>query len=67
MSDELKIGDRVRIKVGRRIPRYQCGDKGTVCRGPMTSAAGTTYYLLRMDRDHGLDAIFTTNEIEPDG
>ena len=60
----LKIGDRVRIKAGRRIPRYQFGDRGTVWRGPMTTADGTTYYLLTMDRDGGRDAIFTTNEVE---
>jgi hypothetical protein len=62
----LKIGDRVRIKAGRRIPCYQSGDRGTVWRGPVTSAAGTAYYLLTMDRDGGRNAIFTTNEIEPD-
>jgi hypothetical protein len=66
MSRVLKVGDRVRIKVGVQVPRYPAGEKGTVWRGPMTSAAGTVYYLLRMDRDGGLDAIFTTNEIEPD-
>jgi hypothetical protein len=37
---------------------------GTVWRGPLTTAAGTTYYLLTMDRDGGRDAIFTTNEVE---
>jgi hypothetical protein len=63
----LKVGDRVRIKAGRRIPRYQSGDRGTVWRGPVTSAAGTAYYLLTMDRDGGRNTIFTTNEIEPDG
>jgi hypothetical protein len=62
----LKIGDRVRIKAGRRIPRYQSRDRGTVWRGPVTSADGTAYYLLTMDRDGGRNAIFTTNEIEPD-
>ena len=60
----LKIGDRVRIKSGRRLPRYQAGDRGTVWHGPTTTADGKTYYLLTMDRDHGLNAIFTTNEVE---
>jgi hypothetical protein len=59
----LKIGDRVRIKAGRRIPRYQPGDRGTVWRGPTTTADGTTY-LLTMDRDHGRNAFFTTNEVQ---
>jgi hypothetical protein len=63
--NQLKIGDRVRIKAGRRIPRYQAGDRGTVWRGPTTSAYGTTYYLLTMDRDQGRNAIFTTKEVEP--
>jgi hypothetical protein len=66
MSRVLKIGDRVRIKARRRISRYQSGDKGTVWRGPMTSADGRVYYLLTMDRDGGRNAIFTTHEIEPD-
>jgi hypothetical protein len=61
----LKIGDRVRIQAGRRLPRYQVGDRGTVWRGPTTTADGTTYYLLTMDKDHGLNAIFTTKEVEP--
>jgi hypothetical protein len=60
----LKIGDRVRIKAGKRIPRYRAGDRGTVWHGPTTAADGTTYYLLTMDRDHGFNAIFTTNEVE---
>ena len=62
----LKIGDRVRIKADRRIPRYQAGDRGPVWPGPTTSACGRTYYLLTMDRDHGRNAIFTTNEVEAD-
>jgi hypothetical protein len=62
----LKIGDRVRIKAGRRIPRYPVGSKGTVWRGPTISARGTTYYLLTMDTDTDRTVIFTTNEVEPD-
>jgi hypothetical protein len=62
----LKIGDRARIKAGRRIPRYKAGEKGTVWRGPMTSACGKTYYLLMMDRDTVRNVIFTANEVEVD-
>jgi hypothetical protein len=62
----LKIGDRVRIKAGRRIPRYHVGDRGTVWRGPKTPADGTIYYLLMMDNDSVRTVIFTTKEIEPD-
>ena len=52
MSDPLKVGDRVRVKAGRRIPHYPAGEGGTVNRVPQTSASGTTYYLVMMDKDN---------------
>jgi hypothetical protein len=67
MSDVLKPGDRVRVKAGVQIPHYPAGEKGTVARGPQTSADGTTYYLLVMDKDAAAKTVlFKTDEIEPD-
>ena len=67
MSGALKVGDRVRVKAGRRIPKYPAGEKSTVSRGPQTSASGTTYYLVMMDKDGSEDAtLFLADEIESD-
>jgi hypothetical protein len=67
MSGALKVGDRVRVKAGVQIPSYPAGEKGTVSRGPQTSADGTTYYLLLMDRDAPAKTVlFKADEIEPD-
>jgi hypothetical protein len=67
MSNALKPGVRVRVKSGVQIPHYPAGEKGTVARGPQTSADGTTYYLLLMDRDaHSKTVLFKADEIEPD-
>jgi hypothetical protein len=67
MSGALKFGDRVRVKAGTQIPNYAVGDGGTVSRGPQTSASGTTYYLLKMDKnDPQEEVIFKADEIEPD-
>jgi hypothetical protein len=67
MSQELKPGDRVRVKAGVQIPKYPAGDKGTVSRGPQTSADGSTYYLLRMDKDDPQEEVlFKAEEIEID-
>ena len=67
MSGALKAGDRVRVKAGVQIPHYPAGEKGTVSRGPQTSADGTTYYLLLMDSDDaGMEVIFEADEIESD-
>ena len=67
MSGAWKVGDRVRVKAGRRIPKYPAGEKSTVSRGPQTSASGTTYYLVTMDKDASArTAIFQADEIELD-
>ena len=67
MSGEWKVGDRVRVKAGRRIPKYPAGEKSTVSRGPQTSASGTTYYLVTMDKAASArTAIFQADEIELD-
>jgi hypothetical protein len=67
MSNALKPGDRVRVKAGVQIPHYPAGEKGTVVRGPQTSADGTTYYLLTMDRDTPAKTVlFKADEIELD-
>ncbi len=67
MSDPLKVGGRVRVKPGVRLPKYSGGDKGAVSRGPQSSADGSTYYLVVMDKDDPPEAvIFKAGEIEPD-
>lgn len=67
MSDPLKVGDQVRVKAGRRIPHYPAGEGGTVNRVPQTSASGTTYYLVMMDKDNlSVTVIFKDDEIEAD-
>ena len=67
MSDPLKVGERVRVKAGVRLPKYSGGDKGAVSRGPQSSADGSTYYLVVMDKDDPPEAvIFKAEEIEPD-
>jgi hypothetical protein len=67
MSGELKVGDRVRVTAGVQMPKCPAGAKGTVSRGPQTSADGTTYYLLMMDKDEPAKTVlFKADEIEPD-
>ena len=66
-SAPLKAGDRVRVRAGVRLPKYSGGDKGAVSHGPQTSADGSTYYLLVMDKDDPPESvIFKAGEIEPD-
>jgi hypothetical protein len=66
MSQELKIGDRVRITTERPIRGYQPGSSGTIRSGPTTDRSGKSYYVVSMDKDASEDGtIFLADEIEP--
>lgn len=65
MSEELKIGDRVRVTTERPVQGYQPGSRGTVRSGPTTDRSGKTYYVVGMDKDSANDGtIFLPDEIE---
>jgi len=68
MSQELKPGDRVRLKTRNCVPVYYPGDKGTVTNGPKCHlGAEAPYYLVTMDKDGGVsETVFNAGEIEPD-
>ena len=66
MSQELKIGDRVRVTTERPVHGYQPGCRGVVRSGPTTDKGGKTYYSVSMDKDDANDAtFFLADEIEP--
>ena len=65
MSDELKVGGRVRVTERTRLPGCQPGEKGTVLRRS-ASASGEPVYVVAMDEeDSGLEFYFLADEIEP--
>jgi hypothetical protein len=68
MSDQLKVGDRVRISQRSHVRGYQPGDKGIVLEGP-TSYTGDNQpsYVVAMDKDGPghTSIIFGADEIEP--
>jgi hypothetical protein len=65
MSDELKVGGRVRVTERTRLPGCQPGEKGTVLRRS-ASASGEPVYVVAMDEeDSGLAFYFLVDEIEP--
>jgi len=67
MSQELKIGDRVRVTAERPVHGYQPGCRGTVQSGPTTDRGGNTYYSVSMDKDDKNDSTcFLADEIEAD-
>ena len=67
MSDALKVGDRVRVRAGTRISKYPAGEKGTVIEGPLENGAGSSYYLVDLDRNQSrLLVALAAEEIEPD-
>ncbi|HEY7311395.1 MAG TPA: hypothetical protein VH643_18685 [Gemmataceae bacterium] len=67
MSQELQIGDRVRVTVQGRRVGYEPGDKGTVLWEPSPSYTGQPFYLVSMDKDGpGNGITFTTGQIEAD-
>jgi hypothetical protein len=66
MSQELQIGDRVRVTAERPVQGYQAGSRGTVRSAPATDKSGKTYYTVSMDKDDISDATcFRADEIEP--
>ena len=67
MTQELKIGDRVRVTTKRPVHGYQPGSRGTVQSGPTTDKGGKIHYVVRMDKDSDNDGtIFLADEIEAD-
>jgi hypothetical protein len=67
MSQELQIGDRVRVTAERPVHGYQPGCRGTVRSGPTTDKGGKSYYSVSMDKDDKNDATcFLADEIEAD-
>jgi hypothetical protein len=65
MSDELKVGGRVRVTERTSLPGCQPGEKGTVLR-LSASASGEPVYVVAMDEeDSGLEFYFLAEEIEP--
>ena len=67
MSDQLKVGDRVRVTSQRHVHGYQPGTRGIVRSGPTTDKSGRTYYGVSMDKDDPNDAtLFLADEIERD-
>ena len=65
MSQELQIGDRVRVTAERLVHGYQPGSRGTVRSAPTTDKSGKTYYSVSMDKDDKNDATcFRADEIE---
>jgi hypothetical protein len=65
MTQELKIGDRVRVTAERPVHGYQPGCRGIVQSGPTTDRAGKTYYSVSMDKNDA--TCFRADEIEADG
>ncbi len=69
MSQDLKLGDRVRVTSQCHTKGYQAGDKGTVLEGPTSQAgSGAMSYVVAMDKDgpSRTSIVFTTDEIESD-
>lgn len=65
MSDELKVGDRVRLTADDRVQGYHLGDTGTVRRGPCPLAWGEPYYVVAMDKEPArTGAVYTAGELE---
>jgi hypothetical protein len=68
MSEQLKVGDRVRVSHHNHVQGYQPGDKGMVQGVPDMPVMGDHFhYLVAMDKDGGSSrTVFTAEEIELD-
>ena len=70
MSEELKVGDRVRVRAENPpLHGYQVGDVGTVLKVLKNSTGGNEhFYVVAMDKNHlvGGGMAFSEDEIEPD-
>jgi hypothetical protein len=68
MSDQLKVGDRVRVTRRSQVQGYQPGDKGMIQGVPGMPVIGDQFqYLVAMDKDGGSTrTVFTADEIELD-
>jgi hypothetical protein len=69
MSEELKPGDRVRLRIRNHPHGYRQGDTGTVLRVATRAVTGEPYYLLAMDGDgpDSTGALVHALDVEPDG
>jgi hypothetical protein len=68
MSQQPKVGDRVRLTTRDFEPGYGLGEAGTVESGPHLISSGESYFIVLMDKD-GPGApgiILRTCEIEID-
>jgi hypothetical protein len=67
VSQELILGDRVRVSRFSRVKGYQIGDTGMLQKQPRTSSiSGVTFYTVSMDKDgHRWNVVFKEDEIEP--
>jgi hypothetical protein len=65
MTQQLKPGDRVRVRANVQTSKLRPGDKGTVQFGPIQRAHGEPYYLVRLD-GNDFNTICSVDEIEPD-
>jgi hypothetical protein len=66
MTPELKVGDQVRLKPGRRYPGLLPGDTGTIVTVlPPSSSEKQTLYHVRMNRTTaGMYGTFNADELE---
>jgi hypothetical protein len=51
MTQQPKVGDRVRLITTDYEPNYTAGDTGIVEVGPVTLPSGQLLYSVRMDKD----------------
>jgi hypothetical protein len=66
MLDAFKVGDRVRLTLGRRQPEHSTGDTGTIAAVmPSAASGGEAWYQVRMDGNESvLYPVFYTGELE---
>ena len=62
----FQVGDRVRLKPGRRYVGYKPGDIGTIAaKLPLTARIGVELYQVEMDQDvQTLRPAFYADELE---
>ena len=65
MSDELKVGGRVRVTERTRLPGCQPGEQGTVRRRSASTTGEPVYVVALDEEDSGLEFYFLADEIEP--
>jgi hypothetical protein len=68
MSQQPKVGDRVRLRTRDFEPDYRTGDTGKVESGPHPIPSGGYYYVVTLDRGEpgATGIILNASEIEVD-